>query len=404
MPIGWSEACVLVAHDNQNGVCHRKFGERSRAMTTDPTIPATANNDARSKPPDAATAYAAAAEETPVRETAAPGAAAPGTAVHETAAREAAAEAGAPDSAQDAGDEPIRTLLWTAATYRPLDEVAALVSLLHRTGAVPSPADEALRAAAVARPLDEVRQLVALLNEHPHEVDEAGTTLRAAAVGRPIEDVAQLVSILGADDGDHRLPAGAAAAHENRAAPGGEKTPDGRTTGAQAAAPSVARPNSSPGWPTVAPQGAVPAVGDVLAAGRRGDASSALRSGLRWFAAVALFACGLIHLPTDFAHLRSGGYADALSVAVTVLCLVLGVWLAVRDTARVWAASAATAIGIVALHALASIGTMNLLESSLGESFAWADAAAVSLAAIGAVLSASALLRRQKEPDATNGI
>ncbi len=85
-----------------------------------------------------------------------------------------------------------------------------------------------------------------------------------------------------------------------------------------------------------------------------------------------------------------------------MFCLALGMWLAVRDTARVWAASAATAIGIVALHVLASIGTMDLLESSLGESFAWADAAAVSFAAFGAVISSSALLRRQKEPDATN--
>ncbi|WP_255305834.1 hypothetical protein [Streptomyces sp. Wb2n-11] len=347
-------------------------------MTTDPTIPSTADDDDRSKPPDAVAAYMA-------------------------SAYAAAAEAGTPESAQEAGDEPIRTLLWTAATHRPLDEVAALVSLLHQTGAVPSPGDEALRAAAVARPLDEVRQLVALLNEHPHEVDEAGTTLRAAAVGRPIEDVAQLVSILGADDGDHRHPAGAATVHENRTAPGGERTPDGRTTGDQTAAPPVERPDSSPGWPTNAPQSAVPVVGDVLTTGQQhDDTSSVLRSVLRWSAALALFACGLIHLPTDFAHLRSGGYADALSVAVTVFCLVLGMWLAVRDTARVWAASAATAIGIVALHVLANIGTMDLLESSLGESFAWADAAAVSFAAFGAVISSSALLRRQRKPDATN--
>ncbi|WP_037842306.1 hypothetical protein [Streptomyces sp. NRRL F-5126] len=97
--------------------------------------------------------------------------------------------------------EPIRTLLWTAATIRPLDEVAALVALLRRTGEVPSPADEALRAAAVARPLDEVRQLVRMLNEPPEQAEEADTTLRAVAVGRPIEDVVQLVSILGSEEG-----------------------------------------------------------------------------------------------------------------------------------------------------------------------------------------------------------
>ncbi len=139
-------------------------------MTTDPTIPSTADNDDRSKPPDAAAAYMASAY-----------AAAAEAAAPDPIQEAAAAGAATPDTLQEAGDEPIRTLLWTAATYRPLDEVAALVSLLNRTGAVPSPGDEALRAAAVARPLDEVRQLVALLNEHPHEVDEAGTTLRAAA-------------------------------------------------------------------------------------------------------------------------------------------------------------------------------------------------------------------------------
>lgn len=118
------------------------------------------------------------------------------------------------------GAEPIRTLLWTAATYRPLEEVAALVSLLKRTGVYPDSGNEALRAAAVARPLDEVRQLVAMLNEPGHEVDEADTTLRAAAVGRSIEDVAQLVDILGADEAEARSLQGARAqVREPQAAP-----------------------------------------------------------------------------------------------------------------------------------------------------------------------------------------
>ncbi|WP_244282961.1 hypothetical protein [Streptomyces flavidovirens] len=379
-------------------------------MTTDPTMPSTPNGD-RSKPPDGsaaayeAAAYAAAASESTGRAAPASEAAARATPANATAAG-AAPAAWPQGAAPDSSDEPIRTLLWTAATCRPLEEVAALVSLLKRTGEVPSPGDEALRAAAVARPLDEVRQLVAMLAEHPHEVDEADTTLRAAAVGRPIEDVAQLVSILGHEDGDaQRPPAGeAAVAHKKRVAPERGTTPGvgGRSTdGKPAAAPE--RPSGRPAWPTLDPRGVIPAVGDTLATGHGGDtASPALRSVLRWPAAVLLFACGVIHLPTDFAHLRSGGYADALSIAVTVLCLVFGVWLAVRDTMRVWAASAATAIGIVALHALASVGTVDLLESSLGESLAWADAAAVSCAAIGAVLAGSALLRRQKEPDATN--
>ncbi|MFE9396376.1 hypothetical protein [Streptomyces flavidovirens] len=386
-------------------------------MTTDPTMPSTPN-DNRSKPPDGsaaayeaaayeAAAYAAATSESTRRAAPAREAAASATPANVTAADAAASAAWPQGAAPDSNDEPIRTLLWTAATCRPLEEVAALVSLLKRTGEVPSPGDEALRAAAVARPLDEVRQLVAMLAEHPHEVDEADTTLRAAAVGRPIEDVAQLVSILGHEDGDpQRPPAGeAAAAHKKRVPLDGGTTRGvgGRSTdGKPAAAPE--RPGGRPAWPTLDPRGVIPAVGDALAAGQAGDTvSPALRSVLRWPAAVLLFVCGVIHLPTDFAHLRSGGYADALAIAVTVLCLVFGVWLAVRDTMRVWAAGAATAIGIVALHALASVGTVDLLESSLGESLAWADAAAVSCAAIGAVLAGSALLRRQKEPDATNG-
>lgn len=120
-----------------------------------------------------------------------------------------------PRAGGDTTREPIRTLLWTAATIRPLDEVAALVSLLRRTGEVPSPADEALRAAAVARPLDEVRQLVLMLNEPPDRQDEMDAALRAVAVGRPIEDVAHLVSILGFEGSE---PAGTAGERPVRAA------------------------------------------------------------------------------------------------------------------------------------------------------------------------------------------
>ncbi len=52
----------------------------------------------------------------------------------------------------DTGDEAIHTLLTTAATERPVNEVAALVARLQETGELSSPADVALRAAAVTRP------------------------------------------------------------------------------------------------------------------------------------------------------------------------------------------------------------------------------------------------------------
>ncbi|WP_405607243.1 hypothetical protein [Streptomyces sp. NBC_01508] len=394
---------------------------------------------------------------------------------------EAARRTGSRNPVTESGDEPIRTLLCTAATHRPLEEVAALVMLLKRTGEVPNPGDEALRVAAVARPVDEVMQLVAMLNEPPHDVDEADTTLRAAAVGRPIEEVAQLVSYLGTHENEpafataHRLPERAKptpeatperpaperpaperakperrpeptlfgrpdehaprtdprtephAAYAGAAAPA---APAGPTTAAVPAAPAgpaedvnrgghadqlrnfghVAR-DTEPGHGaprTGAPAGPppevprlAPAAGRRPAAGSRDRTASAnlrspLRSPLRRPAAAALFACGVIHLPTDFAVMRSGGYADAVALAVTLLCLVFGLWLAVADTARIWAASAATAVGIIAAHTLSGLGTVDLLRSSLGADFGWASLVAVGCAAVALMLAGTALMLRQR--------
>ncbi|MGA5097212.1 hypothetical protein ACPCAC_07560 [Streptomyces lavendulocolor] len=308
------------------------------------------------------------------------------------------AGAGADD---EDSDERIRTLIWTAATYRPLEEVAALVTQLKNTNAVDSPADEALRAAAVARPLDEVRQLVAMLNAAGHTLDDSDTTLRAAAVGRPIEDVVQLVSILGAADAEPPvLTPGATPDGAPDAAPAG-------TTGASPSTPLPTVPEN----PHVRPPRSVSAAAapvqetKVLDRGPAtdGETTAPSRSALRWPAAAALFACGLIHLPTDLAGLRSGGYADTLALVVTVLCLVLGEWLIVRDSARVWGFAAATSVGVVALHGIAGSSGFGLLDSSLGRSWAWSGAAAVTCAMLTALLAGSALLRRQREPDATNG-
>lgn len=346
--------------------------------------------------------------------------------------------AGSRDPVDESGEEPIRTLLWTAATYRPLEEVAALVMLLKRTGEVPNPGDEALRVAAVARPIDEVMQLVGMLNEPPHEIDEADTTLRAAAVGRPIEEVAQLVSFLGTHENEppfataHRdngrgNPAptlfARPAEQDRRDAYAGSPEKDERDDresfeeqaaraargGAPAPAPS---PSPSPEYVapwTSAPAGPPPEVPRLApAADRRprGGARdrrtesftlrSSVGSSLRLPAAAALLACGVIHLPTDLAALRSGGYADAVALVVTALCLVFGVWLAVADTARIWAASAATAVGIIAAHSLSGLGTVDLLRSSLGADFGWASLVAVGFAAVALVLSGVALMLRQK--------
>ncbi|MET4925126.1 hypothetical protein P3L51_22685 [Streptomyces sp. PSRA5] len=342
--------------------------------------------------------------------------------------------AGSREPVDESGEEPIRTLLWTAATYRPLEEVAALVMLLKRTGEVPNPGDEALRVAAVARPIDEVMQLVAMLNEPPHEIDEADTTLRAVAVGRPIEEVAQLVAYLGTHENEPPF----ATAHRDvgRGEPSptlfgrpGEEDPrdtrthdththdtysrdpehddrDGFAERAAHAARGAGAGHTAPwtsapaGPPREVPSLAPPADGRPPAGSRERTASfaphSPLRSPLRRPAAAALFACGVLHLPTDVAGLRSGGYAEAVSLCVTVLCLVFGVRLAVADTARVWAAGAATAVGIIVAHTLSGLGSVDLLRSGPGGDLGWATPVAVGCAAVALLFSGLVLMVRQR--------
>lgn len=126
------------------------------------------------------------------------------------------------------------------------------------------------------------------------------------------------------------------------------------------------------------------------------------RSVLRWPAVIVLLSCGVIHLPTDFTALRSGGLSDVLALAFTGLCLMLGVWLAVQDTVRIWAASGATAVGIIAAHSLSGAGGLNLLESSVGDSLAWAKVSAVACAVLTAVLAGAVLMRREKAAEVAN--
>ncbi|WP_189833567.1 hypothetical protein [Streptomyces zaomyceticus] len=302
---------------------------------------------------------------------------------------------------EESGDEAVHTLLRTAATERPVEEVAALVARLQETGELASPADVALRAAAVTRPLDEVRQLLALLNASGYDLHEAETTLRAAAVGRPIEDVVRLVGILGADSGDRRSTAGGDAGAKPDAAPG--KRGHARVGRVRAAAPAASAATAPKKRDRGAAKGRKSVLDGALAAGPSHVATPALRSVLRWPAALALFVCGLIHLPTDLAGLRSGGDAQALSAVVTVLCLACAVWLAARDTLIAWAAGAGAAVFVIAVHGVAGARTVELLSDSLGTTFAWAKALAL-LSAVGIVcLSASALVRHAKASGATDG-
>ncbi|WP_418955747.1 hypothetical protein [Streptomyces tritici] len=301
---------------------------------------------------------------------------------------------GAPAPAET-DDEAIHTLLRTAATERPVEEVASLVARLKQTGELSSPADVALRAAAVSRPLDEVRQLVALLNESGYDLHQAEITLRAAAVGRPIEDVVQLVNILGADSSDWRSTGGGDG-EVRKAGPGR----DDRVKGGEDAVPVVGAFRQGLRRSATS---AKSALDGALAVGPGSHTvSPALRSALRWPAAVALFACGLVHLPTDLAGIRSGGQAEVLSAVVTVLCLLCGVWLSVRDTVIVWAAAMGTAVGLVALHGLASSLGVDLLNGSLGSTFTWAKAVGLLSAAAVVVLAGSALVRHAKTTGAAD--
>lgn len=315
---------------------------------------------------------------------------------------------GPPDTTapESAGTEPVHTLLRTAATCRPLEEVTELVSLLKETGQLPNPGHEALRTAAVTRPVHEVRRMVALLGEPPHEVDEADITLRAAAVGRPIEDVALLVSILSGADG----PAEQDGRH---ARAGGElpgkphPKPHPKPNQKQYEEPYVEPYDEMYEEPyeppykelydapyAERPRLAAP-VGEAPApAGSSGSGSAALRHVLRWPVAPALLVSGALHLPQDLTVPPSAAPAELLPLLATVLCLGFGALLALWDTTTVWRAAAATAVGVVALHVLGGTVDFDPLGGAMGASLAWAGVAAVLCAAAAAVLAGMALRTR----------
>ncbi|WP_344574355.1 hypothetical protein [Streptomyces lunalinharesii] len=340
-----------------------------------------------------------------------------------------------PRTSQD--NVSFRTLVWTAATTRPVEEVAALVELLKRSGDDPNPGDEALRVAAMTRPVSEVGPLLALLGEAPHTAEASYEALRAAAVGRSVDEVAQLIKLFDRaqdgqvpsvepSDGDpyHDSHADTASmattslpVHNDPYAdpygdpyadPYGHPGPDhgyaaqdpgGGEPAMRDAPPRPQRvpwPGANaphPGWPGHGgPAQHGPAVGGVL------------RSVLRWPAAAALALCGLSHLPLGAAETQ-GGASDALSMAIAVVYLLLAGFLAVRDTSAVWIASAAAAVTVIILHALSRAGVLVPLRSSLGNASMWPELLAVGLAIVSAGLAGAALLLRPRRVSpATAGV
>ncbi|MGW1375969.1 hypothetical protein ACWD6P_17070 [Streptomyces sp. NPDC002446] len=320
-----------------------------------------------------------------------------------------------------------RTLLWEAVTHRPLEEVAALVELLKRSGEVPNPGDEALRVAVVSRPVSEVAALFELLQATPHTVESSHDALRAAAVGRSVEEVVQLIELFDRTKGGDTGLYGAAEPHlppdpfppgPGGPGPGGPVEPE-HTAAMHVLDPDVrplghagqaavghreAAPPHPPNRPPWAhrPDGSMPQGGPAWAAAHEEPRQpgyampGVLRSVLRWPAAAALALCGLSHLPVNSSPLQGAQAAAGLSMAIAVVYLLLAGWLAMRDTAMVWTVSAAAAMVIVALHALSRAGVLTPLGSGLGETGMWPEVVAVGLAIVSAGLAGAALLSRPR--------
>lgn len=333
------------------------------------------------------------------------------------------------------------TLLWEAVTHRPLEEVAALVELLKRSGDVPNPGDEALRMAVVSRPVSEVAALFDMLRATPHTAESSQEALRAVAVDRSVEEVAQLIELFDRTKGGHAgLPdmvdpfppgpsgfgdpggLGGPGSHGGHGSYGGhgghgepEPTasmhvldPDVRPLDRNGQPLSTAQRESMMGRPPQhTPWSRQPA--DPMRQGGPAWASPAeaapqpgyavpgvLRSVLRWPAAAALALCGLSHLPVHASHLQGAQAAAGLSMAIAVVYLLLAGWLAMRDTALVWTVSAAAAMIIIALHALSRAGVLSPLGSGLGEAGMWPELLAVGLAVVSAALAGGALLYRPR--------
>ncbi|MCX4808266.1 hypothetical protein OG594_42920 [Streptomyces sp. NBC_01214] len=294
-----------------------------------------------------------------------------------------------PIAADEPNTPPVRTRPETAATCRPVEEVTALVSLFKEGGPLPDAGHDALRPAAVTRAVQDVRRMVTLLGESPHEVAEADPTLRAAAaVGRSAEDVALLVTVLGKED---------AAEAERRGRAGPPAEPYAARCEQRYEEPHEPRYPELSDAPRQAPLRLTAPVDPPAVAPPVASRDRAPRRVLRWPVAIALLASGALHLPNDLTAPQFAAPADYLPLLVTVLCLVSGALVALRDTANVWRAGATTALGVVALHVLGGSLRYDPLAGAVGGTLAWAGVAVVPCAAVGAVLAGLAL-RNRREP------
>ncbi|MFE2878984.1 hypothetical protein ACFXG6_04040 [Streptomyces roseus] len=333
--------------------------------------------------------------------------------------------------------EPIRTLLETAGTCRPLREVAELVTLLEETGQNPGHGHQTLRAAAVGRPIQDVALLAGILgtdadadadrdteHEPPPDPGPAPRSPEPEPVGAVFRSPRPVPAV------EPALPAGA-----GPATPANPADPPDLAVPKVPAVPSVhpARPPRSgrPARIPADPDGAAARYGRRPGRrpeppeeepfddpydderyesaqyrraygrgpnGKRGAApapSGPLRHLLRWPVAAALLLCGALHLPSDVAALSSRTPTAIAALLAGVLCVGLGALIAVRDTAGAWRAGAVGAVAVVALHVAGGLAAFDPLEGALSASQAWAGVAAVLCAAAAAVLAGLALVNRQ---------
>lgn len=229
---------------------------------------------------------------------------------------------------------------------RSVDDVTRLVVLLTRPPRDGASADEAIRAAAETRPVEDVTRLMALLQQAPLEPHCGQEAVRAAATGRPVEELVELIGRLAEERKGTPTPQAT-----EPAVPADDADQDGNP--ADLSALVHPRPAGPPVWP-----------GHLTA--------------------VALLLCAAAHFPVhqDGVSLRRHG----LVLALSGLCLLLGLLVAVRPAVPVLAAAVLVPAALAAAQLYASRFDSGRLSGALD--LALAPSWIAGLAAVCAALAA----------------
>ncbi|MGV9273143.1 hypothetical protein [Streptomyces griseosporeus] len=306
--------------------------------------------------------------------------------------------------------DPVAGLLRVAAAERSLEDVARLITLLEQSEDGAGTAAEMLRAVGTERPVEDVSRLAALLSRPPHHADDADRMIRAAAEARPVEEVTRLMGLL------HRPPLEQGRVDEAvRAAATGRPVEElahliellARERDVTNVTPSEEAPEEpqEPQGPTGTTSGTQFRTRSGLKVRRKGRAKgrapgteTAARTAAKaagpapwvtWLATALLALCGAAYFPLH----RHGAPAKvyALALALSGVCLVLALLLAVRPSRVLLCAAvvvpAALAGAQVAAERFGSPGLVRSLELTLAPSWLAGPAAVVAaVAALAALL------------------